>query len=335
MTPEGTFVGPGLVSLLACPRCDASLEATADGVRCPAGHAFGRHDGYLDMSGESQYGPLTTRTAESFGFEWNTFDDVRTEDEQFAQTYFRDVDLGSLAERVVLDAGCGKGRYTRFLAGHAGALVALDGSDAVVAAARNLASYPNVLVLKADLRHAPLRPASVDFVSCLGVLHHLEDPEEGFRRLRRLLAPGGTMLIYVYSSAGGAGIRRVGLAVADVLRRVTVRLPLRALRVLSVPIAASLYVGIVQLGRLGDRWRIGPLSRLPMSAYRGKSFRSLELDTFDRFSAPIEHRYAWPELSRWFARAGLDVVSVREDAGWFVVASDRGAPPVAPVPPSA
>ena len=315
-----------VLEVLACPACDGPVAPTAGGgIRCNRGHEFKCADGYLDTSATSIPDAVTTRTAESFGYEWNTFDDVRDEDARFAAAYFRDVDLTSLSGKVGLDAGCGKGRYTRFLAPHLDALVALDGSSAVEAAARNLGEFSNVLVVKADLRHAPLRAGSIDFISCLGVLHHLDDPREGFRRLRRLLAPGGTMLVYVYSKASTAGVRRVGLWLSGVLRRATVRMPHRMLRLASVPVAAALFVGVVQLGRLGERMGVAPLARLPMAAYRGKSFRSLELDTFDRLSAPVEHRYEWPELRPWFEEAGLEVLAAREEAGWFVLARDPGS----------
>ena len=92
---------------------------------------------------------------------------------------------------VGLDAGCGKGRYTRFLAEHLGALVALDGSSAVEAAARNLAGFPSVLVVRSDLRQAPFAAGSFDFISSLGVLHHLDDPRAGFDRLVGIPGPGG------------------------------------------------------------------------------------------------------------------------------------------------
>ena len=57
-----------------------------------------------------------------------------------------------------------------------------------------------------------------------------------------------------------------------------------------------------------------------MATYRDKPFRSLVLDTFDRLSAPIEHRFTWPDLAPWFAESGLVVDSHRDDSGWFVVA---------------
>jgi SAM-dependent methyltransferase len=263
----------------------------------------------------------TKRTFESFGYEWNTFDDVREEDAEFARTYFQDLDLPSLAGRAGLDAGCGKGRYTRFLAPHLDSLVALDGSSAVEAAKRNLAGFGNTAVVRADLRAAPFRPGSFDFVSCLGVLHHLDDPRAGFEQLVELLRPGGMLLIYVYSRPEGRGARSAGLAAAAALRRVTVRMPHRALRNLSAILAGALSVSVVRPGAWGDRHGVERLSRLPMAAYRGKPFRSLVLDTFDRLSAPVEHRYVWRELAPWFDNGRLRIDAARENAGWFVLAT--------------
>jgi hypothetical protein len=57
-----------------------------------------------------------------------------------------------------------------------------------------------------------------------------------------------------------------------------------------------------------------------MAAYRGKPLRSLVLDTFDRLSAPVEHRYVWSELAPWFEEAHLSVQAARDEAGWFILA---------------
>jgi len=313
-----------LLELFACPRCGTGL-VIEDGFGtlpavCARGHRFPTDQGYLDLSGEAAPDGTTARTFESFGYEWNTFDDVREEDAQFAQVYFRDLDMQTLHGKIGLDAGCGKGRYTRFLAPHLDALVALDGSSAVEAAARNLGTYPNVLVVRSDLRTVPVAPGSIDFVTCLGVLHHLEDPRAGFRSLVRLLAPDGRILLYLYSRPSEFGARRLALSAAGAFRALTVRTPHRLLKLLSAPVAALLYLGVVQLGALGHRAGIGPLDRLPMAGYRGKPFRSLLLDTFDRLSAPVEHRYLWEELAPWFEAEGLVVDAHREEAGWFVLA---------------
>jgi len=305
---------------LACPRCGGRLRADPDGVGCDAGHRFPWRSGYLDFSGSGPEPGSTAQTFLSFGYEWNTFDDVRDEDEAFGGIYFADLDVESLRGKVGLDAGCGKGRYTRILARHLDEMVALDGSLAAEAAARNLGDLGNVTVVRSDLRRAPFAPQSFDFISSLGVLHHLDDPRQGFSRLLELLAPGGQVLLYLYSRPEGRSLRGWALAAATALRTVTVRMPHRLLRACSVPIAGLLWAGTVLPGRWGERRGIPALASLPMDTYRDKPFRSLVLDTFDRLSAPVEHRYVWSELAPWFEESGLVVDAARDRAGWFVLA---------------
>ncbi len=132
--------------------------------------------------------------------------------------------------------------------------------------------------------------------------------------------PAGSILLYLYSRPPTPGLRSVALNLASALRKVTVHLPHRLLKALSEPVAAFLYAAFVLPGAYGDRRGVAALSGLPMNAYRGKPFRSLVLDTFDRLSAPVEHRYVWKELAPWFGEAGLVVDAARDETGWFVLA---------------
>ena len=45
-----------------------------------------------------------------------------------------------------------------------------------------------------------------DYIDCCGVLHHLPDPDEGFRALRAALAPGGGLGFMVYAPYGRSGV---------------------------------------------------------------------------------------------------------------------------------
>jgi SAM-dependent methyltransferase len=310
-----------ILDYLRCPRCGEHLVRNRAEVSCVRGHRFPERSGYLDFSESTREEGTTARTLSSFGYEWTTFDEVRDEDESFATIYFKDVDLVGCAGAIGLDAGCGKGRFTRVLGRHLKTVVALDGSAAVEAAVDNLREFDNVSVVRADLRLPLFADESFDFVMSLGVLHHLDDPREGFMHLVGYLAPGGQLLVYLYSRPESRSARAVALAAATIVRRLTVHLPHSILRVLAAPIAALLYVGMVLPGRLGERLHaLSRLSGLPMSTYRDKPFRSLVLDTFDRLSAPVEHRYIWSELAPWFADAGLVVDAARDETGWFVLA---------------
>jgi SAM-dependent methyltransferase len=311
----GGAVAPAVLGCLRCPGCGGPLCPRAGGLVCDAGHVMRWHDGYLDARPVRASAAMEA-TFRSFGYEWTHFSRIQPEDEAYWRWYFADVDLQSLEGRIGLDAGCGKGRYTIFTSRHLKALVALDGSAAVVAAATNLARCPNVTVVRADLRSAPCEPASFGFVSCLGVLHHLEDPEQGFDALVRLLAPGGILLIYVYSRPTRLGARSIGLWIARGMRRVTTRMPSRTIRAISWPLAFLLWATVVQAGA---HWRPNSTT-LPLAAYHGKPMRVLWLDTFDRLSAPIEHRYTWADIQPWYQARGLVVDKVRHDSGLFVLA---------------
>ena len=293
-----------------------------DGVRfqCPAGHAIAVRDGYLDALGEA-VDPVTARTLASFGYEWTTFGAIQPEDERFWQLYVQDLPLDALAGRVGLDAGCGKGRFTYFTARHLGTLVALDGSDAVRSAVANLAPLDNVTVVRSDVRSTPFADASFGFVSSLGVLHHLPDPRAGFDELVRVLAPGGYLLLYVYSRPTRPGLRAGGLAVARAMRTVTIRMPHRPLRAFSAAVAAALWPLVVLLRRGAGHPRS---DQAPLATYRDKPFRSLWLDTFDRLSAPIENRYSEQDIREWFRDAGLELQSIRDDGGIFAFGRKPG-----------
>ncbi|MFI5914795.1 class I SAM-dependent methyltransferase [Dactylosporangium sp. NPDC051541] len=302
-----------VADLLRCHVCAAPLDIRETSARCANDHVLPWRDGYLDAS-SAVTDPAQARTLDSFGYEWTTFDAERPEDEAFWQRYVADLDLSELDGRVGADIGCGKARYTRYTARHLRALVALDGSDAVTAAVHHLRDSPGTVVVRAQIDAMPLAPASFGFVSCLGVLHHLPDPRAGFERVAELLAPGGLLLVYLYSRPAGRGLRRAALAAATAARRVTVQLPFGLLRGLCAPLSALLYATFVLPARVPG------LRGLPLAFYRGRPVRSLWLDTFDRLSAPIENRYTWKELEPWFTAAGLRVEHVREESGLFIVA---------------
>jgi SAM-dependent methyltransferase len=256
----------------------------------------------------------------SFGYEWTKFSRIQPEDEYYWRWYFADIDLSKLEGRVGLDAGCGKGRYSRFMAQYLGTLVALDGSDAVEVAACNLAECATATVVRGDLRNPPLARGSFDFISCLGVLHHLENPRDGFDSLAGLLAPSGMLLVYVYSRPSRGDFRSIALWASSWLRRVTTQLPAPVLRVASWPLALILWLSVVKVGAVVARERGLDARRLPLATYHGKPMRSLWLDTFDRLSVPIEHRYLWEDIRAWYASTGLVVDAVREESGLFILA---------------
>ena len=107
----------------------------------------------------------------------------------------------------ILVAGCGTGQESIDLARQFpdSRLLAVDLSLASLGYARRKArelGVANVEHAQADILELGSIGRTFDVVSSVGVLHHLADPMEGWRRLLALLRPGGLMQVGLYSEIG-------------------------------------------------------------------------------------------------------------------------------------
>jgi SAM-dependent methyltransferase/uncharacterized protein YbaR (Trm112 family) len=269
-------------------------------------------------------------TARSFGYEWQAFNEMLPDYESNFRWYFERFTPDQLRGARVLDAGCGTGRHTFHMARTGGAreVVAMDLSQAIEVAAHNNRENPNTHFIQADIYHPPFRPRSFDVVYSLGVLHHLPDPEKGFRALLPLVRAGGFINIYLYwNLEGEPAWRRAALSAVTQVRRVTTRLPHPLLQKLSWVVAAGFQLAFVLPARALESVPVTRTlaDRVPLGHYRKYSFRVLYTDQFDRFSAPIENRYSRAEVAAWLERAGLEDVLILGGAGWRASGRRRSA----------
>jgi len=257
-------------------------------------------------------------TAQSFGFEWDHFSEMRSEWEQAFLDYMMPHGPGFFVGKRVLDAGCGSGRYAYYAARYGADVWAVDLGSAVDVARRNTANCVSVHIVQADLYHLPFAPESFDFIYSLGVLHHLPDPEAAFRNLLGFLKPSGEIQIYLYWKPEGQPLKRALLSAITATRQITTRLPHRAIYVLAFPAALMAYTFFVLpykvLSRIPGLKRFAEL--MPMKQYARYRFHACLLDQHDRLSAPIENRYTKAEVEAWLKRAGLEEVNVRPNYGW-------------------
>lgn len=96
----------------------------------------------------------------------------------------------------VVEAGCGTGKNTAWLAGRARTVTALDFSAGMLATARRRVPDANVRWVHHDIRLAwPVEPESADLVLVNLVLEHVRDVTPVFREAARALRPGGDVFL--------------------------------------------------------------------------------------------------------------------------------------------
>lgn len=103
-----------------------------------------------------------------------------------------------------LDAGCGTGTLSRWLARERGfSVVAIDASEQMLA---NAVPQAGVEYHKSDVTETGLPAASFDGVLCSSVLEFLPSVETALGEFHRLLKPGGSLVASVPNKAWSARI---------------------------------------------------------------------------------------------------------------------------------
>jgi SAM-dependent methyltransferase len=306
MTQNATW--PGLatevLAILRCLACQNRLEQRADGLVCAGcGRQYPALNGVVRFVDAQKY-------AGSFGFQWKIhartqLDDAtshRSEKAFGQRTGFRPEDL---AGKLVLDVGCGMGRFAEVATRWGAHVVGIDLSLASEVAARNLAGR-DATIFQADVFQLPFAAGSFDFIYSIGVLHHTPNCEQAVKVLPKLLKPGGRLAVWLYSSYN------LWYRMSDVYRKVTRRMPQKTLYKMCYGVI-PLY-GVHQVLRkipLVGRPASGALAWLiPMSFNKTASWRVL--DTFDWYSPEYQSKHTYEEVFRWFESCGLEDLHVAE-----------------------
>lgn len=101
------------------------------------------------------------------------------------------------SEQVLLDCGAGTGRFAQEMEASCRVLVLDDHKEALELLRKRFRSE-QVIALGAE--GVPLPDGSVDYVTALDVLEHIEDDRAAVRDMHRVLKPGGVLLVTVPAS---------------------------------------------------------------------------------------------------------------------------------------
>jgi SAM-dependent methyltransferase len=312
--------GPGIteevLAILRCVDCHSGLRREDDALVC-----LNCSRRYPVIKGVPRFVDQQAYTG-SFGFQWLKHDKTQLDDENSRRSE-KDFILrtrmepADLAGKLVLDVGCGMGRYAEVATRWGARVVGIDLSQAVEAAVGNLAER-EADILQADAFHLPFAPESFDCIYSLGVLHHTPDCERAVKGLARFLKPGGTLVVWLYSAYNP------WYRMSDMYRRLTRRMSPRLLHTLcygTIPMYGMHRV--LRKIPLVGRPVSGALRFLmPMSFNTDAQWRVL--DTFDWYSPWYQSKHTYEQVFRWFESCGLQDLTVGD-----VPVAVRGRKPAA------
>ena len=303
--------------VLQCLSCRGRLTSSETGYVCSdCGRTFPLERGIVRFVSPENY-------AGSFGFQWQRYDRTQLDD---ATCTISEVDFirktgltpADLKGKLVLDVGCGMGRFAEVVTRWGARVVGIDLSAAAEVAARNLKEREFV-AFQADVFDLPFAPASFDLIYSIGVLHHTPDCEQAVKVLPQYLKPGGKLAVWLYS-----GYNK-WYRFSDIYRKVTTRMSptsLHGILSVAVPVINSVDAGIRVIPLIGKP--ISGIVRhvLPVNRNPKRSFRVL--DTFDWYSPKYQSKHTYEQVFRWFEDCGLEDLHIGEKS-----ISVRGRKPLA------
>ncbi len=195
--------------------------------------------------------------------------------------------------KLVLDAGCGCGRFSAVAGAMGAEVIGVDGSQAALRAARRNA--PSQHYVHGDLLHLPLRSQSVDHAFSIGVLHHTGHPATAFAEVARTVKRGGSLAVWLYAKP--VTDDRLLLPM-EMLHEITRSVPPNKLRAIFhawAPYLRNLY---------SKKW--GPLEQV-LRVSQSADDEECVSDTFDWHVPQYRSWHTEDEVRGWFRACGFEV----------------------------
>ena len=303
--PDSSFFLNEVLESLRCTNCRAPLEQSGAGYRCPkCKSGFPEQNGVVRFVDPQNY-------ANSFGYQWKRYARTQLDGNEVRESehHFR-IKTGltpqDLKDKLVLDVGCGMGRFAEVATRWGARVVGIDLSAAAEVAACNLANR-DFIAFQADVFHLPFELDRFDCIYSLGVLHHTPNCEAAVKVLPQFLKPGGTMAVWLYS-----GYNK-WFRFTDFYRQYTHRMSAPALhRLLSiaVPFFYNLDRGLRVIPLVGK-----PAAGLLHHVFpvnRQSDPEARVLDTFDWYSPRYQSKHTYEQVFRWFESCGMEDLHVAE-----------------------
>lgn len=304
---------------LLCPSC---LSELSSGARCAAcGHVVDVRDGV--------YCYVSSGYSRSFGAQWTEFARTQLDSANgtsISELRFREVTgwcPTDLANRTVLDVGCGSGRFTEAALRWGAHVTAVDLSEAVFAARTNVKGAERARFVQANATDLPLPKRSFDFAFSIGVVQHTPDPLRFVQSVAEAVRPGGEAAFWMYERTLSALLHP-----KYVFRPLTRRMPIRFNRVLTTVLVNAFFPMAELLQLAPQHVRPVAVRALPIACYLGQLPLSRDqqkqwslLDTLDWYSPCYDSPQRFDDVARVLQRAGAKKVERRGVGGLAIRAA--------------
>lgn len=305
---------PSLISCLSCPSCKHRLNNSGSELTCP-----NCSKGFPVVGEIPRFVPKENY-AESFGLQWNRFANTQIDSKvgtNRSEIRFREETLWDerdLNGKLVLDAGCGSGRFSEIALKLGASLIAVDYSSAVEASKQNL-SAPDKLIVQGDLAALPILDQTFDFIYCIGVLQHTSEPARIVKELLRCLKVGGEITLTFYENSSWHVLWYSKYVVRPFTKRLPKAILLKVIEKTSpiwFPLTSFLFSLPGNLSR-GFRFLI-PVANYVEYKYANPKIARDEaiLDTFDMLSPSYDKPIKKSEIHSWVTDSGITMQALPE-----------------------
>lgn len=198
-----------LLDILVCPKCqnDLTLESSekdsVGDIESGVLKCQSCDEEYKIINGIPRFVPLENY-ADSFGLQWNLFKSEQVDSQNdfnlseirfFTETGWT---REWMAGKLILDAGCGAGRFLDVVSKTDAEVVGVDLSNAVDAAKTNNEGRENVHIVQASIYELPFRKETFDGTYCIGVVQHTPDPKKTVKSVAEMVKKGGRVGFFIY-----------------------------------------------------------------------------------------------------------------------------------------
>lgn len=249
---------------------------------------------------------IQSQTQSNFGHEWehyaslgwesNSGDDASNLQESIK--WFREkllLDSDDIAGKLILDAGCGNGRFSHAALELGANVVSMDLTKAADVAQNNLFGTKNVpQVVQGDILHLPFKQEAFDIVFTLGVIQHTGKALTAVEKLAESLKSKGLLSVRTYRR-GNKRLEENDAAI----RAVTTQFSLHELHEFS-DLLHALTKFVIRKGLFG-------------AVARHINIFPKRYDIFDWYAAPVAEKLTYREMRDTFTAIGLQTIRDSDD----------------------